>query len=145
MDVQLRVQLAKVARLKRQLKQQTELAKASVRATQLEEQLHSVSAPFQVQEDMRKTELIERVNKFNKKARERLDGEAGRVTSQPLGDSRQASTRGSSRIAQAELRNAIAARAKTVRTKTHRNVVNIVETMTKPVSYDVYSYSFLSA
>jgi hypothetical protein len=58
MDVQLRVQLAKVARLKRQLKQQTELAKASVRATQLEEQLHSVSAPFQVQEEMRETELI---------------------------------------------------------------------------------------
>lgn len=145
MDVQLRVQLAKVSRLKRQLKQQTELAKASVRATQLEEQLHSVSAHFQVQEDMRETELIERVNKFNKEARERLDGEAGRVTSQPPGDSRQASTRGSSRIAQAERRNAIAARAKTVRTKTHRNVVAIVETMIKPVSYDVYSYSFLSA
>jgi hypothetical protein len=134
MDVQLRVQLAKVARLKRQLKQQTEL----------EEQLHCL-CPFQVQEDMRETELIERVNKFNKETRERLDGEAGRVTSQPPGDSRQASTRGSSRIAQAERRNAIAARAKTVRTKTHRNVVAIVGTMTKPVSYDVYSYSFLSA
>jgi hypothetical protein len=89
MDVQLRVQLAKVARLKRQLKQQMELAKASVRAAQLEEQLHSVFVPFQVREDMRETELIERVNKFNEEARERLDGEAGRVTSQSPRDSHQ--------------------------------------------------------
>jgi hypothetical protein len=66
-----------------------ELAKASVRAAQLEEQLHSVSAPFQVQEDMRETELIERVNKPNKETRGRLDGEARRVTSQSPGDSRQ--------------------------------------------------------
>jgi hypothetical protein len=62
-----------------------------------------------------------------------------------LHNPRETADRESSRIAQAERRNAIAARAKTVRTKIHRNVVAIVKTMTKPVSYDVYSYSFLPA
>ena len=47
-DVQFQAQLAEVARQEQQLLQQIELAKASARVAQLEEQLCSISIPFQV-------------------------------------------------------------------------------------------------
>jgi predicted nucleic acid-binding Zn-ribbon protein len=113
-DVQHQAQLAKITQQKQQLLQQIELAKANARVAQLEEQLHSISVPFQVREDTREAELIERVSKPNKEARGRLAAPARRVTDlqadldrvtpQSPGDSQQASTGGSSKIAQVEHR-----------------------------------------
>jgi hypothetical protein len=113
-DVQLQAQRAKITQLKQQLSQRIELAKVSARVAQLEEQLHSTSVPFQVREDTREAELIERVSKPNKEARGRLAAPAGPVTDlqadldgvtpQSPGDSQQASTGGSSKIAQVEHR-----------------------------------------
>jgi hypothetical protein len=113
-DVQLQAQLAEVARLKQQLLQRIELAKTSARIAQLEEQSRPTFIPFQVREDTREAELIERVGKPNKEAQGRLTGTASRVTDlqadldrvtpQSPGDRQQASTRGSSKIAQAERR-----------------------------------------
>jgi hypothetical protein len=111
-DAQLQAQLAKVTRLEQQLLQQIELAKASARVAQLEEQLRSASVPFRVREDTREAESMERVGEPDKKARGRLAGaprrvadlqaDSDRATSQPTGE--QASTRGSSSIAQEERR-----------------------------------------
>jgi hypothetical protein len=111
MDVQLQTQLAKVTRLEQQLLQQIELAKASARVAQLENQLYSTSIPFQVREDTREAELIEHVGKPNEEARGRLAAPARRVTDlqadldrltpQSPGDSQQTSTGRGSRIAQA--------------------------------------------
>ena len=111
MDVPLQAQLAKVTRLEQQLLQQIELAKASARVAQLKKQLYSTSIPFQVREDTREAELIERVGKPNKEAQGRLAAPARRVTDpqadldgvtpQSPGDSQQTSTGRSSRIAQA--------------------------------------------
>jgi hypothetical protein len=113
-DVQHQAQLAKITQQNQQLLQQIELAKANARVAQLEEQLHSISVPFQVREDTREAELIERVSKPNKEARGRLAAPARRVTDlqadldrvtpQSPGDSQQASTGGSSKIAQVEHR-----------------------------------------
>jgi hypothetical protein len=113
-DVQIQAQLAKITQLEQQLLQQIEPAKASARVAQLEEQLHSISVPFQVREDTREAELIECVSKPNKEARGRLAAPARRVTDlqadldrvapQSPGDSQQTSTGGSSKIAQAEHR-----------------------------------------
>jgi hypothetical protein len=108
MDAQLQAQLARVTELEQQLLKQIELAKASARVAQLQEQLGS--APVQVREDIR--ESIEGVGE--KRAR-RLPADAARPAAGPSADTgraatdiseggRQAPTRGSTSVAPGERR-----------------------------------------
>jgi hypothetical protein len=113
-DAKFQARLAKVTQLEQQLLQQIELAQVRARVAQLEEKLRSISAPFQVREDTRVAESIEPVGGPNKQARGRPAGATGRiadlqadldrVTLQSPGNSQQAPTRESSRIAQSEHR-----------------------------------------
>jgi hypothetical protein len=110
MDAQHQAQMAKVTRLKQQLLQQIEMANARAELAQLEEQLHSIPAPFRVREDTRETESFERVGEPDKEARRRLTGVLRRVADLQADDNRatsqspgeQPSIRGSSRGAQVE-------------------------------------------
>jgi hypothetical protein len=111
---QYEAQLAEVIRQEQQLLQQIKLAEASVRVAQLQNKLHSIATPLRVREGTQVAESIEPVGGPNKLARGRPVGVAGRVadlqesldriTLQSPGDSQQASTRASSRIAPSERR-----------------------------------------
>jgi hypothetical protein len=103
MDAQLQAQLARITELEQRLSKQTELAKASARVAQLQEELGS--SPVQVREDTR--ESIEGVGA--RRARRPLadaarpsagpSADTGRAATNISEESRQAPTRGSTSVA----------------------------------------------